>query len=51
MTQSGAWAYLAVFVLMALAIAAFCVVLSAQYYRRRRGRRFADRASTGEAGV
>ena len=33
-----------------LAIAACCVVLAARYYRRR-ARRFAGRASTGEAGV
>jgi membrane protein DedA with SNARE-associated domain len=34
-----------------LAIAACCAVLAARYYRRRRARRFAGRASTGEAGV
>ena len=33
-----------------LAIAAACAVLAARYYRRRRARRFADRASTSEAG-
>ena len=68
MTQSGAGAYLAVFLLMALAfigipgrragrrgalvaglaVAAGCAVLAARYYRRRRARRFARRASAGE---
>jgi membrane protein DedA with SNARE-associated domain len=33
-----------------LAIAAGCAVLAARYYRRRRARRFARRASAGQAG-
>jgi membrane protein DedA with SNARE-associated domain len=33
-----------------LAIAAGCAMLAARYYRRRRARRFAGRASAGEAG-
>jgi hypothetical protein len=58
MTQSGAWAYLAVFaqdgeslaaLVAGLAIATGCAMLAARYYRRRRGRRFAGRASAGEA--
>jgi membrane protein DedA with SNARE-associated domain len=33
-----------------IAIAAACIVLGARYYRRRRARRFAERASAGAAG-
>jgi membrane protein DedA with SNARE-associated domain len=42
------WGSLAALV-AGLAIAAGCAMLAARYYRRRRARRFADRASTGRA--
>jgi len=48
--MTGTGAYLAVFLLMTLAfIVAGCAMLAARYYRRRRARRFAGKASTGKA--